>query len=61
MHTVEQATVIGADLDRHTNKAAVAAIAMPLLADGSRFVVIIHSSSVTRYNITDLVADHCSN
>jgi hypothetical protein len=44
MQTVEQATVdksanvVGADLHRHTNKAAVAAIAMPLLTDGgSRF------------------------
>jgi hypothetical protein len=41
MHTIEQATVdesanvVGADLDCHTNKAAVAAIAMPLLTDGS--------------------------
>jgi hypothetical protein len=45
MHTVEQATidkpanVVGADLDRHTSKAAVAAIATPSLADGgSRFL-----------------------
>jgi hypothetical protein len=44
MYTVEQITVDksanvgGADLDRHTTKAAVAAIAMPLLPDGgSRF------------------------
>jgi hypothetical protein len=41
MYTVEQTTVdksanvVGADLDRHTNKAAVAAIAMPSLTDGS--------------------------
>jgi hypothetical protein len=45
MHTVEQATVdksadvVGADLDRHTNKATVAAIAMTSLTDGgSRFI-----------------------
>ena len=58
MHTVEQATVIGADLDRHTNKAAVAAIAMPLLADGSsRFMCDSFTPrAVTRYKITDLVA-----
>jgi hypothetical protein len=45
MQTVEQATVdksaniVGADLDRHTKKTAVAAIAMPSLTDGgSRFI-----------------------
>jgi hypothetical protein len=44
MYTVEQTTVdksanvVGADLDRHIKKAAVAAIAMPSLTDGgSRF------------------------
>jgi hypothetical protein len=35
----KSANVVGADLDRHTNKAAVAAIAMPSLTDGgSRFM-----------------------
>jgi hypothetical protein len=45
MHPIEQApvdesaNVVGADLYRHTNKAAVAAIAMPSLTDGgSRFI-----------------------
>jgi hypothetical protein len=59
MQTVEQATVdkpanvVGADLDRHTKEAAVAAIAMASLTDGgSRF---IHDNSllgpVTHYKI----------
>jgi hypothetical protein len=52
MHTVEQAAVdksanvVGADLDRHTSKAAVAAIAMASLTDGgSRFM---HDHSLLR-------------
>jgi hypothetical protein len=49
MHTIEQATVnksanvVGADLDRHTNKAAVAAIAMPSLTDGTSLFIHDHS------------------
>jgi hypothetical protein len=59
MHTVEQATVdqsanvVGADLDHHTKKAAVAAIAMPLPTDGGSRFIHDHSllRTVTRYNI----------
>jgi hypothetical protein len=63
MQTVEQAAVdksanvVGADLDRHTNKAAVAAIAMPSLTDGGSRLIHDHSLlGPTRYIVTDLVA-----
>jgi hypothetical protein len=63
MYAVEQATVDksanvgGADLDRHTKKAAVAAIAMPSLTDcRNRFRRHDHLApwTVTRYGVTGL-------